>query len=71
MRKRSGQTLKVLIDRKEGEYFIGRTEGDSPEVDNEVLIPAGGAMDLHPGQFYEVLIREAGEFDLVGTVQNS
>ncbi len=66
-RKRIGQTLKVLIDRSEGDYYIGRTEWDSPEVDNEVLIPAS-KKKLAPGKFYQVLIRDAEEFDLIGNV---
>ncbi len=64
--KRIGERLKVLIDRVEGEYFIGRTEFDSPEVDNEVLIPYNTSMRL--GEFYEILISEATEFDLLGQV---
>ncbi|MFH0843334.1 MAG: 30S ribosomal protein S12 methylthiotransferase RimO [Bacteroidota bacterium] len=59
-----GQTLKILIDRREGEYFIGRTEYDSPEVDQEVLIPA--EYNLQPGIFYQVLITQSSEFDLFG-----
>lgn len=57
-----GQTFKVLIDSQEGNYFIGRTEFDSPEVDNEVLIPAKS--DLKIGEFYEVRITSASPFDL-------
>lgn len=60
-----GQTLKVLVDRKEGEYFIGRTEFDSPEVDNEVLIDA---KKLKIGEFYNVKINSAEEFDLFGEI---
>ncbi|HAA11154.1 MAG TPA: 30S ribosomal protein S12 methylthiotransferase RimO [Cytophagales bacterium] len=59
------QTLKVLIDRKEGEYFIGRTEHDSPEVDNEVLIPAAEHY-LRVGDFANIRITDATEFDLYG-----
>lgn len=59
--------LKVLIDRKEGNYYVGRTEADSPEVDNEVLIEAGKTY-LRQGSFYRVRITEVGEFDLYGTV---
>jgi ribosomal protein S12 methylthiotransferase len=62
--KRMGKIYKVLIDRKEGEFFIGRTEYDSPEVDQEVLIPLEN--DLKPGQFYNILITGAAEFDLYG-----
>jgi len=62
---RVGKTLKVLIDRQEGEQFVGRTEWDSPEVDNEVLI---AGEDLTLGEFYQVEIQDATEFDLFGTV---
>jgi ribosomal protein S12 methylthiotransferase len=64
-----GQTMQVVIDRKEGGYFIGRTEYDSPEVDPEVLIgplPAPHGECLHPGQFVQVKIESADEFDLYG-----
>ncbi len=60
-----GKTLKVLIDRAEGEFFVGRTEYDSPEVDNEVLVNGEG---LKVGEFYPVEIQDATEFDLFGTV---
>jgi ribosomal protein S12 methylthiotransferase len=60
-----GKSLKVLVDRKEDEFYIARTEFDSPEVDNEVLIPAGDTK-LHPGNFYKVEIFDALEFDLYG-----
>jgi ribosomal protein S12 methylthiotransferase len=59
-----GKTFKVIIDRKEGEFFIGRTEFDSPEVDQEVLIAE--EFDLKPGNFYNILITKATEFDLYG-----
>lgn len=62
-----GKIYKVLIDRKEGEYFIGRTEGDSPEVDNEVLVPAKNQY-LRVGDFAQVRIADAEEFDLYGEV---
>lgn len=61
-----GKILKVLIDRKEGDYFVGRTEADSPEVDNEVLID-GTSDYLRQGHFYNIEITSAGEFDLFGT----
>ena len=64
-KSRVGQTLKVLIDRKEGNHFIGRTEFDSPEVDNEVLIPAENYVRI--GDFVQVKITSAEEFDLYGT----
>ncbi len=62
-----GKTLKVLFDRKEGEYFIGRTEGDSPEVDNEVLVPAASQY-VRIGDFAHVKITEVTEYDLFGEV---
>lgn len=57
-----GQEIKIIVDRKEGEYFIGRTEYDSPEVDNEVLIQSENK--LKPGNFYNVKITGAEDFDL-------
>lgn len=62
-----GKQFRVLIDRKEGEYYIGRTEFDSPDVDNEVLINTESGY-LRTGDFYEVVIYEAEDFDLYGTV---
>ena len=59
-----GNTYKVLFDRKEGGHFIGRTQYDSPEVDNEVLIPASQFVRL--GDFANVKINRAEEFDLYG-----
>lgn len=61
-----GKTFKVLFDRKEGGHFIGRTEFDSPEVDNEVLIPA--SQYVRQGDFANVRITDATEFDLYGEV---
>jgi ribosomal protein S12 methylthiotransferase len=64
---RIGETLKVLVDRKEGGNFIGRTEYDSPEVDNEVIID--GTKDyLRSGDFVNVKVKAASEFDLTGDV---
>lgn len=60
-----GKKFKVLIDRKEGNYFIGRTEFDSPEVDNEVLIDASKHY-LRVGDFASIQIMHAEEFDLYG-----
>jgi ribosomal protein S12 methylthiotransferase len=62
-----GKTFKVLIDRKEGEHFVGRTEFDSPEVDNEVLI---SAQDQYAaiGSFVQVKIDRAEDFDLYGKI---
>lgn len=62
-----GKVFKVIVDRKEGDYYIGRTEFSSPEVDPEVLIPAV-EKQLHVGRFYNVRITDAEEFDLYGTV---
>ena len=61
-----GHTLRVIIDRKEGDYYIGRTEYCSPEVDPEVLIPAKEKR-LDIGSFYQVRITDSEEFDLYGT----
>jgi len=62
-----GQTYKVLFDRKEGEHFIGRTEHDSPEVDNEVLVKADSTY-VRVGDFAQVKIDSAEAFDLYGTI---
>jgi ribosomal protein S12 methylthiotransferase len=61
-----GRVLRVIIDRLEGDYYIGRTEFCSPEVDPEVLIPASEA-NLKIGDFYDVLITDSEEFDIYGT----
>jgi ribosomal protein S12 methylthiotransferase len=63
--KKIGSVMKVVIDRKEEDYFIGRTEFDSPEVDGEVLITAE---NLKIGSFYQVRITDAEEFDLYGEI---
>lgn len=62
-----GKTLKVIIDRREGNYYIGRTEACSPDVDPEVLIPVGRRR-LRTGCFYDVKITDSEEFDLYGEV---
>ena len=62
-----GSTCKVIIDRKEGNYFVGRTESDSPDVDNEVLIDATKVY-LKTGEFVDVVINDAADFDLYGEV---
>ncbi|NMH29261.1 30S ribosomal protein S12 methylthiotransferase RimO [Flavobacterium silvaticum] len=62
-----GQTFRCIIDRKEGQYFVGRTEFDSPDVDNEVLIDASSAY-LKTGEFAMIKISDATEFDLYGEV---
>lgn len=61
-----GKVMKVLVDRKEGKNLIGRTEFDSPEVDNEVIIN-NAAPDAKPGDFLDIRIMDATEFDLYGT----
>lgn len=61
-----GRTFKTIIDRKEGDYWIGRTEYDSPEVDDEVIIQSDAPLKI--GKFYQVSITEALENDLVGAV---
>jgi len=63
-RMKIDKVFKVIIDRREGEYFVGRTEFDSPEVDQEVLIPA--ECQLCTGSFYHILITQSSEFDLYG-----
>lgn len=60
-----GKTLKVIIDRKENDYFVGRTEYDSPEVDPEVLIPIN-TKEVKTGKFYKAKIVDATDFDLYG-----
>jgi len=64
---RIGETYKVLIDRYEDPYFIGRTQYDSPEVDNEVLI-AASENELQIGDFYDLQIIDADIFDIYGKV---
>jgi len=59
-----GRIFKVIIDRKEGEFFVGRTEFDSPEIDQEVLIAE--VHNLKPGNFYNILITQTTDFDLYG-----
>lgn len=62
-----GKNFKVIVDRREGDYFIGRTEHDSPEVDCEVLIHKSEG-ELQAGHFYNVNITAAEEYDLYGTL---
>lgn len=64
-----GEIFKVVIDRKEGNYFVGRTESDSPDVDNEVLIDATSVY-LKTGDYYEIRITDAADFDLYGEPVN-
>jgi len=64
---KEGSIFKTIIDNKEGDYYIGRTEYDSPEVDNEVLIPVQNH-ELVIGEFYNVKITKAEFYDLYGSV---
>ncbi len=64
---KEGVICKVIIDRIEGDFYIGRTEADSPEVDNEVLIKKS-AKKLIPGKFYQIKISSSNEYDLFGEV---
>jgi ribosomal protein S12 methylthiotransferase len=66
-KKKEGETFKVLFDRKEGDCFIGRTEFDSPEVDNEVLVDAKKDF-VRIGDFANVKVNRAEEFDLYGDI---
>ncbi len=65
-REKIGKTLKVIIDKKEGEFYVGRTEFDSPEVDGEVLITS--ANELKSGDFVNVEITGSEDYDLYGEV---
>jgi ribosomal protein S12 methylthiotransferase len=67
--KRIGKVYRVLVDRKEGNEFIGRTEHDSPEVDNEVIIRTDEYLRI--GDFVPVKITGATDFDLIGNVFSS
>ena len=66
-KQRVGTEMKVIIDRKESNYYIARTEFSSPEVDPEILISAD-SRKLHIGSFYEVRITGAEEFDMYAEV---
>lgn len=66
--RKVGLTMKTIIDRKEGDYYVGRTEFCSPEVDPEVLVPASERR-LNVGCFYQVKIKSSDEFDLYGSVE--
>lgn len=68
-RKLIGKILKVLIDRKEEGFYVGRTEHDSPEVDAEVLIEAGSDKMLNIGNFYNIEITGGDEYDLYGKIK--
>lgn len=62
-----GKTLKVMIDREEEDYWVGRTQWDSPEVDPEVLVKKEPGIEA--GEFYDVYITEALPFELIGEVK--
>ena len=66
--KRIGKVLKVIIDREEGGYFIGRTEFDSPEVDQEVIFVKPHGSKLVPGDIVKCLIKSAEDYDLMGEI---
>jgi ribosomal protein S12 methylthiotransferase len=68
-REKTGKVFTTLMDRMEGDYCIGRTEYDSPEVDTEVLIPKGKQPPV-TGEFYPVRITGAAEYDLFGEIHN-
>ena len=61
-----GQTLKVIIDREEDDFYVGRTEFDSPDVDGEVLIVKNKNLEI--GDFYQVKITDSDMYDLYGEV---
>jgi ribosomal protein S12 methylthiotransferase len=62
-----GQTLRVIIDRQEGDWYVGRSEFCSPEVDPDVLIPIDEQLTI--GSFYDVKVTDAEEFDLYATTK--
>ncbi|MDD6211510.1 MAG: 30S ribosomal protein S12 methylthiotransferase RimO [Bacteroidales bacterium] len=64
--KKIGKTLKVIVDREESDYYIGRSQFDSPEVDPEILIDK--KVQLEPGSFYQVFITKADPFEIYGSV---
>ena len=66
-RRRVGRTERVVIDSRQGDFYVGRTQYDSPEVDQEILIPVGGKRLLR-GHFYNVTVTSAADYDLYGEV---
>ncbi len=66
---KTGKVFKTIIDRIEGEYYVGRTEFDSPDVDPEMLIKADRELSI--GNFYDVRVTDAMDFDLYGVVENN
>ena len=67
-RRRVGRTERVIIDSRQGAFYVGRTQYDSPEVDQEILIPVGGRRLLR-GHFYEAEVTSAADYDLYGEVR--
>lgn len=67
-RRRVGRTERVIIDSRQGDFYVGRTQYDSPEVDQEILIPVGGRR-LLCGHFYEAEVTSAADYDLYGEVR--
>ena len=67
-RRRVGRTERVIIDSRKGDFYVGRTQYDSPEVDQEILIPVGGRRLLR-GHFYEAEVTSAADYDLYGEVR--
>ena len=65
--KRIGQKMRVIIDRKEGDFYIGRSEYDSPEVDQEIIVESFGKR-LYRGRFYNVAITDAEDYDLYAEI---
>jgi ribosomal protein S12 methylthiotransferase len=65
--KRIGSTMRVIVDRKEGEFYIGRSEYDSPEVDQELIIESKGRRLLR-GRYYDVVVTDAEDYDLYAEV---
>jgi len=66
---RVGQTYKVIVDRFEDQYIIGRTEYDSPEVDQEVIIKKDSSHDIKQGDFINVRITSCDDYDLIGEIE--
>ncbi len=69
-KKLIGNTFKVLFDKKEGGYFVGRTQFDSPDVDNEVLVSAEDSY-ISIGDFAQIKIIDATDFDIYGELIQS
>ena len=65
--RRIGQTMRVIVDRREGDFYIGRSEYDSPEVDQEIIIDSG-AKRLYRGRFYDVQITDCEDYDLFASL---